>query len=419
MEIPATAQAGEHRVLMSLSQTSPIIRSSSNLFSVTPQKDPNRQILYFIRAGDTLIEIAESTRRSTSSILAANPQIINPNQLPLGGKLVIPPQIATIGITPSSGSPGTQLQVLGLGFPANSSVTLGIGRSNNSFDIIGTVPVDATGLFRSLATIPLDARPGENWVVASLQFTSSGTNPQVISNTFVVSPIVIPGNPLISIWPESGPPGTIIDVVASDFLPRTQVNYFLGVSEADLDLIGSTWTEINGTFATRITIPPGALIGESWIVVAETVEEPIVRTVSTGFSVVETTAPTTTNIEIYLIDLGGGDIGCGDASVPVPRVISPTQDPLPAAINELLLNKNRVDPETGLYNSLYRSSLVLQSAEVVSGLATIRLSGELILDTECDHPRAITQLQQGALQFGEVDEVEIFINDILFEELES
>jgi|GEM_PF-923191 len=408
--IPDSAQPGEHRVVMSTSATFPPLRSSSNLFSVTPRRDPNKQSLYFIRPGDTLNEISESVRRSVSSILSVNPQITNPNQLELGEKLVIPPQIASISITPSSGAPGTQVQAVGLGFPASSSVTLGIARVGDPFDIVGTFPVDELGIFRTPVLIPLDASPGERWVIAALRFTASGTQTLVASNEFTITRTVLPANPQVSIWPVSGRPGVVMHVVVSNFPARSQVNYSLGRSEADLELIGATWTEINGTFAAQVQIPTSARAGEVWIVVVETVDEPIVQAISTGFTVVESEAPATAGVNIFLVDLGAGDIGCGDAVSPVLRAIPPTQAPLPAAIVELLLHKNRVDQETGLYNPLYRSNLVLQSIEILSGVATISLAGELNLDGSCDFPRVEAQIEQVALQFSEVTDIEILLN---------
>jgi LysM repeat protein len=297
--IPNSAQPGEHRVVMSASLTVPPLRSSSNLFSVTPRRDPNKQSLYFVQPGDTLNDISEATRRSVSSILSVNPQITNPNQLELGKKLVIPPQIASINITPSSGPPGTQVQAVGLGFPASSSITLGISRLNDPFDIVGTIPVDELGIFRTPVLIPLDASPGERWVIAALRFTASGTQALVTSNEFTITRTVLPVNPQVSIWPVSGRPGTVIHVVVSNFPSRTQVNYFLGKSEADLELIGTTWTEINGTFAAQIQIPNRAQTGENWIVVVETVEEPIVQASSTGFTVTESGAAAAASNGIY------------------------------------------------------------------------------------------------------------------------
>jgi hypothetical protein len=91
----------------------------------------------------------------------------------------------------------------------------------------------------------------------------------------------------------------VIHVVVSNFPSRTRVNYFLGKSEADLELIGTTWTEINGTFAAQIQIPNRAQTGENWIVVVETVEEPIVQASSTGFTVTESGAAAAASNGIY------------------------------------------------------------------------------------------------------------------------
>jgi hypothetical protein len=221
---------------------------------------------------------------------------------------------------------------------------------------------------------------------------------------------VVPGDPQLSIWPDNGSPGTIVDVVGSSFPSRSQVQYHLGPSDTALELIGETWTEINGTFSTRITIPDSAAPGGTLVVVAETVEEPIVRASSVIFAVTDPDAPVTTNVDIYLVSLGEGDIGCGDDVSAINVEIPPTQAPLPAAINELLSMKDRIDPETGLYNSLYRSNLSIQSIEITSGNTSIQLSGDFLIDSDCDLPRVIAQIEQVALQFSEVTSVEVIIN---------
>jgi hypothetical protein len=49
----------------------------------------------------------------------------------------------------------------------------------------------------------------------------------------------------------------------------------------------TTWTEINGTFAIDLFIPMSAEIGESWVVTAESIDNPQINAISPVFSVVE------------------------------------------------------------------------------------------------------------------------------------
>jgi LysM repeat protein len=283
LEIPASAQAGKYWVVMSITENPPIERSSTNLFTVTPPVDPNAQRIHLVRPGDTLNEIAARYQRNVADILSVNPQIINPNRIGFGERLIIPPQDETILITPSSGPPGTSLQVSGLGFPTNSTVTLGIGRHGASFNIIGTIPVDETGTFRTQLVIPVTAGQGERWVVVTVGSIASGSKVEVTSNEFTVTRQFLSMQPRITIWPESGPPGTYIHVVGSNYPPRSQIEYSLGVEGFDLDVSGTTWTEINGTFAVEIMIPAHAQVGESWVLFAATVREPTVEATSPLF----------------------------------------------------------------------------------------------------------------------------------------
>lgn len=290
-EIPIVAQNGDHWVILSISESTPVLRSATNLFSVIGPRDPNKQRVYFVQSGDSLNEIAELQHRPLTNLLAANPSITNPNQLEFGDWLIIPPQNETIVITPSSGSPGTEIQVNGSGFPPGASITLGLGRANSSFDILETIAVDAIGLFRTIGAIPPSARPGENWVVVSVRTTSAGSQAGITSNEFAVSRAVLPDEPQMTIWPLSGIPGTAVQIVAANFPTRSQVEYSLGRSELALEPVGSTWTDINGSFAIELLIPARAQIGNTWIFMAKTVDDPIVEATSPVFTVAEEEAP--------------------------------------------------------------------------------------------------------------------------------
>jgi spore germination protein GerM len=63
-----------------------------------------------------------------------------------------------------------------------------------------------------------------------------------------------------------------------------------------------------------------------------------------------------------------------------------------------------------LYNALYQSDLQVESVSIVDGIATINLTGRLLMGGECDNPRIQAQLEQTVLQFPTVTKAEIFIN---------
>ena len=122
-------------------------------------------------------------------------------------------------------------------------------------------------------------------------------------------------------------------------------------------------------------------------------------------------------VKIFMVAMNdngvkGTKIGCGDSIVPVSVPITPTLGVLRAALTKLLSVKTRFfGGESDLYNSLYQSNLNLDSLNLQDGVATIRLSGTVVLGGVCDTPRFQAQLEQPALQFSTVKQVNIFIND--------
>lgn len=134
----------------------------------------------------------------------------------------------------------------------------------------------------------------------------------------------------------------------------------------------------------------------------------------TGAAPTQTPTPTATRspdlpaverVRVYLIAIDDGgrmgkEVGCGDSIVPVEREIPPTQEPLRAALDELLSMHDRYYGQSGLYNALHRSDLRVDSATIEGGRALIHLSGELNLSGICDEPRARAQLEETASQFA-------------------
>jgi hypothetical protein len=122
------------------------------------------------------------------------------------------------------------------------------------------------------------------------------------------------------------------------------------------------------------------------------------------------------NVEIFLIALedngqAGNKIGCGDSAVPVQVVIPATQGVLKASLQALLALKDQYYGESGLYNALYQSDLQVASVSLENRTAVVQLTGSLLMGGECDAPRVAAQLEETALQFPSVTQVQIFIND--------
>lgn len=287
LTIPNTAQIGKYWVVIAGTSSAPSVRSTSNLMFITKPKDPKDPSLYIVKPGDTLNAIAAEYTQTVASLLAVNPQISNPNRLVIGEKVIIPGQRETILITPSSGPPLTIIQVSGLGFQPFSLVTLGFSRETVISSIEGTVTTDVNGFFQTDYTIPSSAQPREIWTVVAIESDKIGTNIVTRSNEFTVTrtqPILQPD---LSIWPQQGLPGASLSVVGSNFPANSEVLYNFGI-EGETPVISATiWSEINGTFAIDLFIPVSAEGGETWVVTAETMDNPQISTISPIFTVVE------------------------------------------------------------------------------------------------------------------------------------
>ena len=120
-------------------------------------------------------------------------------------------------------------------------------------------------------------------------------------------------------------------------------------------------------------------------------------------------------VKIHLIALedsgqSGPEIGCGDSVVAVEVAVSPTNAPLKAALGQLLSIEDQYYGQSGLYNALYQSDLTVDDVQIANRVATVRLSGSLLVGGTCDVPRVKAQLERTLLQFSTVDTASIFVN---------
>jgi LysM repeat protein len=285
LTIPVTAQVGEQWVVIAGTSDLPVVRSTSNIFIITQPLDPGEPLLYIVKPGDTLIAIAAEYTRTVASILAVNPQIGNPNQLEIGEKIIIPGQRETIIITPVSGIPLTTIQVGGLGYQPFSSVTLGLTRETVIFSVEGAINTDVNGFFATTYIIPASAQVGELWSVVSIKSDEKGAEITARSNEFTVTKPQPLLQPVLTIWPLGGPPGTEVTVVGSNYPSMSQIQYAFGLEDDEPFITSTTWTEINGTFAIDLFIPTFAGAGDSWIVIAHAIENPQISATSPSFLV--------------------------------------------------------------------------------------------------------------------------------------
>ncbi|HEX6270695.1 MAG TPA: GerMN domain-containing protein [Anaerolineales bacterium] len=129
-------------------------------------------------------------------------------------------------------------------------------------------------------------------------------------------------------------------------------------------------------------------------------------------------------VKIFLIALedngqSGTLVGCGDSAIPVTVTIPRTQGILRAALERLLSAKQQFYGESGFYNALYQSDLQLRSVRIDQAKAILHLTGTVMLGGVCDSPRVQAQIEQTALQFSTVTDVEVFLNDTPLEEVLS
>lgn len=126
-------------------------------------------------------------------------------------------------------------------------------------------------------------------------------------------------------------------------------------------------------------------------------------------------------VKIVLIALedngqSGTPVGCGDSAIPINVTIPRTQAVLRATLEKLFTAKQQFYGESGYYNALYQSDLQVAGVTIEQGKATIRLTGTIMLGGTCDAPRVQAQIEQTALQFSTVNDVDVFINDVPLEE---
>ena len=145
-------------------------------------------IIYVVQPGDWLSRIADRFNVSLNALLAANPQISNPDIIHAGQELVIPqsgnPSNPTVAIAPTSGPPGTRVQVTANGLPPNRAIDIGAGPVASEYDIIATARSDAQGNLRRTVAIPERVGVGEHWVIA---LTPTDSPADYISNPFFVT----------------------------------------------------------------------------------------------------------------------------------------------------------------------------------------------------------------------------------------
>lgn len=129
-----------------------------------------------------------------------------------------------------------------------------------------------------------------------------------------------------------------------------------------------------------------------------------------------------TMLQIAMLDYDGvgqesdGPTRACDRLVFVEETIQATTTPLTAALHTLFAYE---DTSVGGWDNFIaktNDTLTFEEVTINNGVASVYLSGELSgLAGVCDNPRARIQIEETALQFSTVDEVEIYLNGQLTE----
>jgi LysM repeat protein len=229
-----------------------------------------------------------------------------------------------VTISPLQGPRGTVLDVSASGFTPNSTVLVGIGHAESETVVDVEETTDASGRLDTTITVPQIARVGEPWVVVvrsgeerafSAEFTVTGapqddgdipeednnvcgetyvvgeddwlariartcnvsiqailalnpalTNPNVVQpgQTLRLPPAGGVAQPEVSITPDSGEPGTVLQVNAIGFAPNTQATVGIGVANSEPSSAIIATTNAQGRLQANITVPATAQPGAIW-----------------------------------------------------------------------------------------------------------------------------------------------------------
>ena len=184
----------------------------------------------------------------------------------------------TVAVSPAEGPPGTEIQALAAGFPPEVEVEVAIGRQGADPELSLSGTTDAEGSFSTALAVPSTAEPGQEWVVV----VTGEEGAQVTSNVFQVSAPEY--EPVVSIAPDSGPPGTEVELVAEGFPPEAVVKIGVGPENSEYDVVDTMEIGPEGSLSGSVTIPDYAEPGARWVVVAVT-EDGAYETVSNVFEV--------------------------------------------------------------------------------------------------------------------------------------
>jgi len=176
--LPASAQLGKTYLFVVRTTSGDLQKAVSNLVTITSGGStggPGQ--VYYVQRGDTLRKIADRFGTTVAAILSVNPTIYNPNLIYVGQAINIPsgssggpvvnpyPTGAWVSINPTSGTPGSKIDVTVSNFPANQDVDIDLGLLNGTFTAVMDGKTDSSGRLTAQITLSGSAKAGELWQV--------------------------------------------------------------------------------------------------------------------------------------------------------------------------------------------------------------------------------------------------------------
>lgn len=294
--------------------------------------------------------------------LGTDPWVVvlnNPNN---ATELIAPSAQPVVAIAPTQGLPGSSIQLIANGFPANTEVEIGVGLWQSETDVRERVTTNEAGTVEAAVTIPEFASGDERWV--ALVATPDGS---LLAESALFHVSTEPAAPQPTATPFDTPVPTAT-LAAPTATPTST----------------PTVTPVSPTAVPTATPVPGD-------------------------------APVYENTNIYMIALNdagqsGPMLACNDSAVAVEIPIAATTAPLTAALENLLAVSDEFYGGSGLYNALHASELALNVIELDRGHATIRLTGIMRETRLCDWQRIKAQIMQTALQYDTVNSVSVYLN---------
>lgn len=149
----------------------------------------------------------------------------------------------SLAISPTSGPPGSVVEVAASGFPSHTSISVGLGPQNSEFGEVARGTTDTNGRFT--AQVSVEGAAGMNWV-----FGANAGGAHATSVPFHITESIPP----VVISPTSGPSGTLVQVIGSGFPSHTSVSVGVGLEGSEFGEITRGVTDANGRFTMNVRV---------------------------------------------------------------------------------------------------------------------------------------------------------------------